>query len=195
MRQFVSWRWWLTILALAGATVVLVGVIGAPGGDQIDEVFEPVSRRLDMNGVPESFEVADDWRIVDGVTRGKAEFTLDGRRHLIVRGTPGEDRCDAEPGDCVIVADRLGDAIVWFALLDFDATTREVRLPAIEEPLDGNTWARLANGWELPLLGVVERRCDEETTSFLDFLDRFGDAHVTYLDVDEREISAIECIP
>lgn len=194
MRQFVSWRWWLTIFVLVGVTVLLAGVVGTPGGDELDEVVDPVSRRLDLNGRPESFDADDDWGIVDGLTRNNAEFTLDGRRYLLVPKTPGEDLCDAPPDRCAIVADRLGDAIVWFALVDIDESSGEVRLPPIAETLDGVTWARLTNGWELPLLSVVERRCDVETTNFADFLDRFGENHVTSLDVEDREISAVECV-
>lgn len=194
MRQFVSWRWWLTILVLVGLAVVLVGAVGWPGGDEIDDLVEPVQRRLDLIGVPETSSVPDEWTIRDGATVGEASFTIDGRVHRIASGTLGEIRCDALVQRCVLLADQLGDAVVWFTLLPVDPATDEVELPAIQVPLDGVTWARLTNGWELPLLTVVERRCDEETTSFLDFLDRFGEDNVSYLDVTQREISAVRCI-
>lgn len=192
MRQFVSWQWWLTIVVLVGAGALLAALVGAPGGDDEDEVA-PVARRLDLIGVPETVDVSDDWQFDDGSSQGRLEVVLDGRLYRIAPGTPGENSCDDVRRDCALLADRLGDAVVWLTLQPVDPATREVRLPAIELPLDGVTWARLVNGWELPLLSVVERRCGEETASFLDFLDTVGPGHITWLDADQREISAVEC--
>jgi hypothetical protein len=193
MRQFVSWRWWLTILALAGLVIVLVAVVGPPGGDELDDAVRPTTRRLDLVARAQDTVVDDDWRVRRGVTEGNAQVTIDGRVYSIAPGTLGEIECDVRKADCVLLADRLGDAIVWFTLLELDDGANELRLPAIDVPLDGVTWARLTNGWELPLLGVVERRCEVETANFSDFLERFGDDHITFLDVDEREISAVRC--
>lgn len=194
MRQFVSGRWWMTILVLVGATIVIALVVGTPGGGDTKDAVTPMRRRLDLIGVPDAVRADEGWRVRGGATDGRAQFTLDGHTYLLEPGTLGDVDCDPTEQTCLVLADRLGDAIVWFTFIDADVASGEVALPPIEETLDGVTWARLVNGWELPLLSVVQRRCPDETTSFLDFLERFGTNHIVYLDLEQREISAVECV-
>ena len=70
---------------------------------------------------------------------------------------------------------------------------RELELPAIDELLDGVTYARLVNGWEVPLLDKVKRRCDEETPSLNSFVQRFAGSHRTIVDLDRAQVSAVVC--
>ena len=67
----------------------------------------------------------------------------------IVPGTPGEVNCPAldEVAKCAVVADLLGDGVVWFAIVPL-ATSQTVALPAIVSLDDG--FATLTNGWQLP---------------------------------------------
>ena len=89
------------------------------------------------------------------------ELMLDpSRKVTVVAGTPGEDDCGrlAEPGACAIVADLLGEGVVWFALVPM-GNGRSVPLPAIDSLADGV--ATLVNGWQLPHAPALDRRCGE----------------------------------
>jgi hypothetical protein len=67
-------------------------------------------------------------------------------------------------------------------------------LPAIETLLDGVTYAQLVNGWEIPLLDKVVRRCQEETPNLTAFVQKFADRHVTIIDLEQSQVSAVRCI-
>lgn len=196
MRQFFTWRWWLTIAALVGGVVLLAAVIGRPGDDTLAELVEPDPRRIDLVTVAQRVQVEVGWQVRGGVTREDARVrTADGRTYFIGDGTVGVNECTQieQRNGCAFLADTLGDAVVWFAFLDVDDPTGELRLPPIATLLEGVTWARLTNGWELPLLSVVERRCQQETLSLGNFVDTFGDRAFSFLDLELREISAVQC--
>jgi hypothetical protein len=85
--------------------------------------------------------------------------------------------------------------VVWFALLPAPASaSNELELPAIDSLLDGVTYARLDNGWEVPLLDRVVRRCETETPNLSSFVQRFADRHVTIIDLERAEVSAVRCL-
>lgn len=196
MRQFLSWRWWATIAALLGSFLVLILVLGRPGGDGLADQVVPDPRRVDLVTRAERVNADVGWQVRDGVTRGTAKVKVaDGTTYLIAAGTVGiEDCVGIEDRDgCVLLADTLGRAIVWFALLDAPDQGSELQLPPMETLLDGVTYARLTNGWELPLLSIVERRCKTDTLNLQNFVDTFGDRAWSILDVDAGEISAVQC--
>ena len=196
MRQFVTWRWWLTVAALLGAVLVLAATVGRPGEPGLAELTDPEARRVDLITVAEKVDLDVGWVVRSGVSRGDAKVRLaDGTTYLIGDRTVGVDQCTQieESRGCLLLADTLGDAIVWFALVDVDESKGEVRLPAIASLLEGVTIARLTNGWELPLLDVVERRCAEETLSLGNFVETFGERSNTFLDLETMEISAVQC--
>lgn len=196
MRQFFTWRWWLTIAALVGGALVLMAVLGRPGDESIAAVIEPPQRRVDLITVAKKVDPEVGWQVRSGVSRGTAKVRLDdGTTYLLADGTPGDDQCTRieDPSGCVLLADTLGDAIIWFALLDAPAEGTELRLPPIEALLEGVTWARLDNGWELPLLSVVERRCGTKTLTLGNYVDVFGERSYTILDLEAKEISAVQC--
>ena len=133
-----------------------------------------------------------------GISRGDATVVLlDGRVLTLADGTLGESSClfPEALNACVLLADTLGDGIVWFALVAAPAEgVVELELPSIDALLEGVTYARLSNGWELPLLDKVVRRCKEETPNLTAFVQKFSGRHVTIVDLDLREISAVRCI-
>ena len=129
----------------------------------------------------------------DGVAAGDTVLTLDETRAVrIVAGTPGIDHCGAlrSPGACAVVADLLGEAVVWFALVPMGAA-RTVPMPAIDVLDDGK--AHLVNGWMVDYAPVLDRRCDDDFVSYRDFRDTLGDEFTSLYDIDDRRLAAVVC--
>jgi hypothetical protein len=196
MRQFFTWRFWASIAVLGGIGLVLVVVLtrpedGASGG----RPAAPSEHRVDLGALVVAAELGDGWGLVDGATVGGARFVLDdGSAMSVAPGTPGELSCEAlgQLGGCAVLADLLGEAVVWFALVPA-GRGQEVSLAPIEDVLDAGREARLTNGWIVPLVDRVERRCDAESTSFRDFLARFGTDHEAVYDLTLDEVAALVC--
>ena len=115
----------------------------------------------------------------------------------IVPGTPGIDACGrlAEPGACAVVADLLGEGVVWFAVVPMGAG-RSVPMPAVDTLEEGV--ATLVNGWQLPHAPAFDRRCgegdDEEVfESYRQFKQLFGENFTTLYDLDSRQLTAVVC--
>lgn len=197
MRQFLSWRYWVALAALA----VMVGLLllATGGSSPTTEVNSANSRRVDLIARTSTIRSSGAWSIVDGKSNGDATAVLsDGRVLAVTDGTLAESSClyPEALNACVMLADTLGDGIVWFALVPAPANgSNELSLAPIEELLDGVTYARLANGWEVPLLDKVARRCDEETRNLAAFVQRFADRHVTIVDIAQGQVSAVQCEP
>ena len=196
MKQFATWRFWATIgLLLLFALVPWAcrGDGGSSSGSSVGD--EP--RRVDLIALTSVVRSESSWSVVDGRVVGNATVVLDsGRTLVLAEGTVGDSSC-AYPDvvdACVLVADTLGDGIVWFALVPAPPSgSRELELPAMTQLLDGVTYVRLANDWEVPLLDKVERRCDTETPNLSAFVQRFAGRHVTIVDLDEQQVSAVRC--
>ena len=197
MRQFFTFRFWLSIVAV----LALLGVLylnvrdadvgksaeaGGPTAREVDTVTRVLGARLDPG-----------WTVRDGVTVGTAEIDTGYGATLSIRpGTFGQLQCDAlaTPGGCYLMADMLGTAVVWFVVLPYPDTADRAALPAIELLLDDVTAAQLTNGWILPLAGVVDRSlCSEDTTSLTNYVRKFGDRGTTILDVAKGEIVGVDC--
>lgn len=195
MRQFFSWRYW----AAVGSLVLLLAVLATlrDDGSPVTVVQTANTRRIDLIARTSTVRSDGSWSVADGVSRGNATAVLqNGRLLTITDGTLGQSSCLSPEvlDSCVILADTLGDGIVWFALIAAPPTaTNEVELPPIEELLDGVTYARLTNGWEIPLLDKVVRRCDDETPNLAAFVERFGNDHVTIVDLEQSQVSAVRC--
>ena len=123
MRALLSLRF---VAAVAGLFALLFIVQSITATDEtsadpavIETVESPVARvinlaeRLDRSTA--RFAVAP-----DGTASTTATFTINEQRSLtIVEGTPGVNDCsivELAQGDCVIFADLLGEAVVWFSL-------------------------------------------------------------------------------
>lgn len=127
----------------------------------------------------------------DGITTADMSLVLDAQRTMfIAAGTPGESSC-ATSTDCVVAVDLLGDAVVWFSIVD-GGSGKELVLPATVELLeDGHVV--LANGWEVSHARKVVRNCGEETPSLTAFIDRFGDTSTTTFDLEAQEVVEVTC--
>jgi hypothetical protein len=199
MRQFVSPRFWLAIAALLGLTYgawfVLVrqdesvaAVIGLP------TKAATASHRINL--LLPVFNITADpgFAMVDGVAAGDMHLALDATRTMVIRvGTPGEISCGrlAEVNQCVVAADLLGDAVVWFSLIP-NPQRASLVLPGITEVRKDN-WVLLANGWEVARNDVVERNCD--ATGLDDFVHQFGGSLSTStFSFEQQEIVKVTCL-
>lgn len=188
-------RFWASIACLA--VLALAVRACARLDDPSTATVRRESRRVDLVSLTSVIRSDSAWSVVDGRMRGDATAVLaNGRVVRLLDGTLGESTClfpdvlDA----CVLLADTLGDGVVWFSLVPSPPSgSNELELPAIEELLDGVTYARLANGIEVPLLDKVARRCDTETPNLASFVQRFAGDHTTIVDLTRAEVSAVRC--
>ena len=196
MRQFATWRFWATIATLVVVTLVLRGCLGSD--DDSTAVDGVTSRRVDLISLTATIRSDAPWFVSDGAMVGDATVVLaNGRVIRLTDETVGESSClyPDVTNACVLLADTLGDGVVWFALVPAPpSASNELELPPIVELLDGVTFARLENGWEIPLLDRVVRRCETESPNLAAFVQRFADRHVTIVDLDRAEVSAVRCL-
>ncbi len=197
MRQIFSVRFFAAIGAVVGLLFLLSTIFATRnaidgGGDT--EVASIELHKIDL--VEQVFSSSNaGFRIgVDGVATGDTDLIIDGSRSLrVVAGTRGEMLCPdfGEIGACAVVADLLGEGVVWLALVPM-GSNRTVRMPAIDTLADGV--ATLVNGWQVPYASVLDRRCgDEEFESYREFRKVFGEDFTAIFDLDERRLSAVEC--
>ncbi len=173
------------------------GEIAVEAPATFDEDGNVIPRRVDLIE-PVAFVVASpDFGIgEDGLTDGVLDAVLDANRTArVAPGTPGEVDCEnfADANRCVLVADVLGDAVVWFALLP-RAPRDTVELPPIVDLQEG--YALFVNGWEVLYAPVIERdadSCGDDVVSFSDFLRRFGPGSTTVVDLETRQVTAVIC--
>ncbi|MBA2388534.1 MAG: hypothetical protein H0V69_15795 [Acidimicrobiia bacterium] len=192
MRQFFGWRFWAAVLALVVVALAIVVLTGddSASEDQVERSSQ--NRRLDLASFVYAAE-RNRFRMTDGYSRGYLNLILDGERTVRIQpGTPGVVRCQRldEVGGCGVVADLLGDAVVWFAIVPLGPRLT-LELPPIVDLEDG--YAILSNGWELRYAPVLDRRCDEQTESFQQFLREFGPRSTTIVDPGENRVTAVAC--
>jgi hypothetical protein len=195
VRQFLTLRYWAALFALFVMVLTLYLSIG--GSEPTDVVAKVGAHRVDLIARTSTVRSDSVWSVANGKAIGDATAVLaDGRVLSITDGTMGVSSClfPEALNACVILADTLGDGIVWFALVPApEGSSDDLELPPIDELLDGVTYARLVNGWEVPLLDRVTRRCDEETPNLTSFVQRYAGAHRTIVDLKRAQVSAVVC--
>lgn len=202
MRQIFSIRFFAAIGAVVGLFFVLVTVFAAGEaieGGEVDEGQSVEQHRIDL--VEQVFSSSnpefgfDD----DGLATVDTELVIDGTRSVhVVAGTPGELLCAdlRQIAGCAIVADLLGEAVVWFALVPM-GDNRTVDFPAIDVLDDG--YAYLVNGWQLRYAPVLDRRCEDddgndvEFGSYREFRDVLGDDFTSIYSLDSHQLEAVVC--
>jgi hypothetical protein len=197
MRQIFSLRFFLAVAAIVGLFVLLATIFQArdliKGGDGTSD-GAAVVHRIDLVGQVLSSSNPSLVFDADGLVTGETSFQLDPSRALrVVPGTPGENLCPVfpQPGACAVIADLLGEGVVWLALVPM-GSNNTVDLPAIDALSDG--LATLVNGWQVPYASVLDRRCrDEEFASYREFRDVMGDDFVAVFDIESRELVAVKC--
>ncbi len=198
MRQFVSFRFWLSVAALLGLTYGLwyvlvrkddsVAVIGQPAHEAVTE--HRINLLLPVYGI----QAEPGFAMIDGVANGEMRLALDATRTVVVKaGTPGQITCAklAEINQCVVAADLLGEAVVWFSLIP-NPQRASLLLPGVTEVRKDN-WVLLSNGWEVARNEVVERNCD--AAGLDDFVRQFGGSLSTStFSFEQQQIVKVTCL-
>jgi hypothetical protein len=198
MRQFVSLRFWLTVAVLLGLTYGLwyvlvrrdssVAVIGKPAHVEVTQ------HRINLLQPVYSIRADPEFAMVDGAAAGDMQLALDATRTMVVKaGTPGQVTCSklAEINQCVVAADLLGDAVVWFSLIP-NPQRASLLLPGVTQVLKDN-WLLLSNGWEVARSEVVERNCDANGLD--DFVHQYGGSLSTStFSYEQQRITKVTCL-
>lgn len=198
VRQLLSIRF---VAAVAALALLAFGVnsVFSDEDDVIEAVVEattPPERRIDVIELVESFERSADFEIAaNGRTIGFLDMVIDEQRALrVVPGTPGVIECGnlRNTRRCVVFADTLGEAVVWFAVLP-RGPRDTVILPPITDLNDG--YAIFENGWQIQYPPIIRRNCGDELDirSFSDFLRRFGPESTSIVDLDTRLVTEVTC--
>lgn len=194
MRQIFSVRFFAAVGAVVGLFFLLTTIFAAREVIESDDDAAPATSRRRVDLVEQVFaSINPTFAVEDGVASVGTELVIDGSRSVfVVADTPGEIECDelGSLGACAVIADLLGEAVVWFALVPM-GSGRTVDLPAIDTLDDG--LATLVNGWQLPFAPALDRRCDEDFASYAEFREVLGDEFVSVYDIDERRLVAVEC--
>lgn len=162
--------------------------------------------KIDVVASVNSINVDSAWSQEGGITRGGAmRLSLDDLRVLTVQdGTLTSNygsilACTdfARPNSCVLLADMLGDAVVWFALVSADAIAgREfLTLPGLVDMQANGGEGILRNGWVVKLATPVKRECgDTATSSLRDFISRFPDQlSKTIVNLTADNVVSVKC--
>jgi hypothetical protein len=195
MRQVLSWRFVAALAALVGLALLVNALF--VGQDTVARVVErsgPTSRRADLVSIVVGAEAKEFGIRRNGFSRGRIDLELlEDRSATIFPGTPGTSSCEeiGELARCALLAETLGDTIVWFAFVPMSSNF-QLELPAIEELVGG--YAQLVNGWQLPYAPVIDRsRCDSPAESFSEFLRVVGRRHRSLYRFGPNEITAVVC--
>lgn len=195
MREIFSVRFFAAVGGVIGLFFLLTTVFATreviEGGDAQGDAAQ--IRRIEFVAPFERSSNPDFGLDDDGLAIGDTSLVIDDSRALtIVTGTPGVDHCPrlGQGNACAVVADLLGEGVVWFAFVPSSGSV-DVDLPAIDTLDDG--LATLVNGWQLPYAPVLDRRCDDDFESYVQFRNVLGDNFTSVYGVEDRRLVAVEC--
>ena len=166
-----------------------------------------VRHKIDLVASVNSITADSTWSQENATTTGGAiQFSLDDLRTFtalegtLVDSYEGVNACTdfVTPNACVLLADMLGDAIVWFALVAADARNNQEFLTLsglVDMQANGNEGV-LRNGWVVKLATPVKRECETtDTSSLRDFITRFPDAMSTAsLNLITDTVVSVKCV-
>ena len=195
MRQLFTLRFLLTLLALLALLGVANWLTGsAPEDEPVTPISDAAGRSVDFIALVETAHLPPGFSMVGGRASDDLFLTIDATRTMMVKaGTPGEIACPriAEPSQCIVAADLLGDGVLWFSLIP-GTPGATVPLPAVVELLPGG-WVRLANDWRVQHATKVERSCIDETSSLTNFIKTYGDSATSTYNVEQQRIVRVTC--
>ena len=191
-------------VALAGLIVACIAVATRGGSAVIAPKVQ--QHKVDLIANVNTINVDSQWSQSGATTSGGAmRLTLDDLRVLtITEGTMVDDyslvpACTdfATPHACVLLADMLGDAVIWFALVPADRTAGQefLTLPGLVDMQANGDEGVLANNWVIKLATPVKRECDDtDTTSLRDFITRFpNNASTSTVNLTTDDIVSVSC--
>ena len=197
MRTLFSLRTLIGIGAVVVFAVVALGLFSLTSGGSGSGSSE--TRDIELIAVVSGIQADEGWSTNSGMTTGAATVSLDdGRIVSIPSGTLGEITCAdlATPQSCVMLADTLGSAVVWFTLLPADASRggRYLNLSGLVDMREGGDYGVLGNGWVIRLATPTERNCENDPGNLRDFIDSFGgDGSQSVLDLIDDQIVEVIC--
>jgi hypothetical protein len=164
-----------------------------------------VRHKVDLVASVNSINADSNWK-QDGVTsNGTLQLSLDDMRILMIPEGTLVDDYDAmpqcidfsTPNACVLLADMLGDAVVWFALVPADKVSgmQTLTLPGLVDMQANGDEGILRNGWVVKLATPVKRNCENtDTTTLRDFLTRFpDDASTSSVNLTTDNVVSVTC--
>ena len=152
-----------------------------------------VLRKIDLVASVNSVSTDVGWSQEGGLTSsGAMRLALDDLRVLTIAEGTLVDDYDAvpactdfvTPNACVLLADMLGESVVWFALVPADKANgmQYLTLPGLIDMQANGDEGILRNGWVVKLATPVKRDCgDIDTATLRDFITRFPDEASTSL--------------
>lgn len=188
-------RFLLTMVALLAITGVALWIAASNETDKPKvQIGEPTGRTVDFIAVVQSAHLPAGLVTFNGRATADLYFVIDATRTMLVKaGTPGEIDCPriAEPAQCIVAADLLGDGVLWFSVIPGTAGATVV-LPGVVELLPGG-WVRLANDWVVQHATKVERSCPDDTTSLTNFIETYGATATATYNVEQQRIVRVTC--
>ena len=194
----------LVVGAVLAAVVIGNGVYASLNNNSVS-VATDGRHTVDLVASVNTVTADVNWK-QDGVTSGAvAQLSLDDTRVLTIpEGTLVDDydamaKCEdfTTPNACVLLADMLGDAVVWFALVPADkvAGMQTLTLPGLVDMQSNGDEGILRNGWIVKLATPVKRICEKtETTSLRDFITQFPhDASSSIVNLTTDNVVTVTC--
>lgn len=194
----------LVVGAVLAAIVIGNGVYASLNTNSVS-VATDVRHTIDLVASVNTVTADVNWK-QDGVTSGAvAQLSLDDTRVLTIpEGTLVDDydamgKCEdfTTPNACVLLADMLGDAVVWFALVPADkvAGMQTLTLPGLVDMQSNGDEGILRNGWIVKLATPVKRICEKtDTTSLRDFITQFPhDASSSIVNLTTDNVVTVTC--
>jgi len=188
---------------LSLSLVLLVALASVTRSNKL--VSGPTIHKVDLFANVTSVNVDSGWSDAGGVTKGAMRLVLDDLRTLTIpEGTMVDNysavqRCTdfSAVGACDLVADMLGEGVVWFALVKADSTngSTQLTLPGLVDMVDGGSTGVLSNGWHVKLINGVKRTCkDTDTSTLREFITKFPDSKSTSIvNLTRDAISEVRC--
>ncbi len=199
MRQLLSARLWIAIGIVVALSFGLLVILSLVSDDSSNVVGVPNTHSIDLIASVSNLQADAGWGVINSKTTGQASPILDdGRTMRIIPNTPGEISCGdlVSASSCVLLADTLGGAIVWFALVPADSRRplTHLNLPAVVDMLDGGNLGVLANDWIIKLATPTKRTCDTATKTLREFITQYSpDNSMSILDLIADEITEVVC--
>ncbi len=162
--------------------------------------------RIDLVASVQSINIDSGWSQNNGKTQAGMRLLLDDLRTLtILDGTMVDNyksvsACQdfTTPHACVLLADMLGDAVVWFALVSANEKDEQkfLTFPGLVDMQANGDEGIMRNGWVVKLAAPVVRTCtDRDTSSLREFITLFPDYKSTAtLDLITDNVVRVDCV-